>query len=318
MHESLPPLNGLRAFEAAARHLSMTHAAGELSVTPSALSHQIRGLEEFLGIQLFERRTREIALTAAGALLYPGLQSGFGQIREAVSRVRQTDNSRVLVISTPPGFTAKWLAPRLFRFSIAQPEIDVRVSSSVNNANFTTDGVDLAVRNLPIDAVAGPGIVFEKLAEFKFLPVCAPAFAQEYGPFETPQDMAGIPLIHDDTFADRAIMPRWPDWFSAAGVEGVNVDRGVRFNSADHALSAAAEGAGMLLAHDILAQDDLNSGRLIAPFHLILPTGRGYHLVYPQTAAGADNLVAFVDWIKDEMKNDNYIGLSTVMIPPAA
>src|SRR6478672_7625968 len=151
MRKPMPPLNALRAFEAAARHLSLTKAAQELHVTAGALSHQIRGLEELLGVNLFERRVRSIALTAAGKQLYPGLQTGFIHIRDAVAGLDATNDARVLVISTPPGFTSKWLAPRLYRFSSAYPEIDARVSSSLSNANFTTDGVDIAVRNLPID-----------------------------------------------------------------------------------------------------------------------------------------------------------------------
>src|SRR3954466_14363703 len=146
MHGPMPPLSALRAFEAAARHLSLTNAARELHVTPGALSHQIRGLEELLGVKLFERRVRAIALTAAGKQLYPGLQTGFAQIREAVEGLGAADQGNVLVVSTSPGLTSKWLAPRLYRFSAAHPDVDVRISSSLNNANFLTDGVDLAVR----------------------------------------------------------------------------------------------------------------------------------------------------------------------------
>src|SRR6185295_12038700 len=150
MHNAMPPLTALRAFEAAARHLSLTKAAEELHVTAGALSHQIRGLEESLGVQLFERRVRSIALTAAGKLLYPGLQTGFTQIRDAVANLGKLGNDRVLVISTPPGLTSKWLAPRLYRFANANPDIDARISSSLTNSNFTTDGVDVAVRNLSL------------------------------------------------------------------------------------------------------------------------------------------------------------------------
>ena len=152
MHKPMPPLNALRAFEAAARHLSLTKAAQELHVTAGALSHQIRGLEELLGLRLFERRVRSIGLTPAGKLLYPGLQTGFNHIRDAVTGLGSASQERVLVISTPPGFTAKWLAPRLYRFASAYPEIDVRVSSSSSNANFTTDGVNVAIRHMPIEA----------------------------------------------------------------------------------------------------------------------------------------------------------------------
>src|SRR6266513_355515 len=174
MHKPMPPLNALRTFEAAARHLSLTKAAEELHVTAGALSHQIRGLEDLLGLKLFERQVRSIALTSAGKQLFPGLQTGFVHIRDAVASLGTVSEEHVLVISTPPGLTAKWLAPRLYRFSAAHPQIDVRVSSSLGNANFTTDGVDVALRNLPADAVADADLVIDRLIALNLVPVCSP------------------------------------------------------------------------------------------------------------------------------------------------
>jgi LysR family transcriptional regulator, glycine cleavage system transcriptional activator len=301
MRKPMPPLNALRSFEAAARHLSLTKAAQELHVTAGALSHQIRGLEEFLGLKLFERRVRSIALTPAGKQLYPGLQTGFIHVRDAVNGLSSASDARVLVISTPPGFTSKWLAPRLYRFSSAYPEIDARVSSSLINANFTTDGVDVAVRNLPVDAVADPELVIEKLFELSFVPVCSPKLIGTYGPFPVPEALKGVPLIHDDTLANRAPMPTWADWFKAAGVDGVDVSRGLRFNSADHALDAAAEGAGVLLAHDVLAYDELRTGRLVMPFELALRSGRAYYFVCAKRRQDRPNVRAFRAWIKEEI-----------------
>src|SRR5215510_8666881 len=271
-----PPLNALRAFEAAARHLSLTKAAHELNVTPGAISHQIRGLETLLGVELFERR---VALTPAGKLLHPGVQTGLLYIREAVANIQSAGQERILVVSTPPGLTSKWLAPRLYRFASSHPDIDVRISSSIDNANFTTDGVDVAVRNLPIAPRSDPALVIEKLVELSFVPVCSPRVIERYGPMRTTKALARAPLIHDDTFASRAAVPTWADWFRAAGIEGVDVSRGLRFNSSDHALDAASEGAGVLLAHDLLAYDDLRTGRLIMPVALALPSGRAYYLV---------------------------------------
>jgi LysR family transcriptional regulator, glycine cleavage system transcriptional activator len=294
----MPPLNALRAFEAAARHLSLTKAAQELHVTAGALSHQIRGLEELLGLKLFERRVRSIALTPAGKQLYPGLHSGFIHIRDALAGLSDPGDARVLVISTPPGFTSKWLAPRLYRFSSAYPEIDARVSSSIGNANFTTDGVDVAVRNLPIDTAPDPELVVEKLIELSFVPVCSPKLIETHGPFMVPAALKGVPLIHDDTLGNRADVPTWADWFRAAGVDGVDVSRGLRFNSADHALDATVEGAGVLLAHDVLAYDELRTGRLAIPFELTLRSGRAYHFVCPKRRQGHPNVQAFGTWIK--------------------
>ena len=300
MHKPMPPLNALRAFEAAARHLSLTRAAQELNVTAGALSHQIRGLEDMLGLKLFERQVRAIALTAAGRQLYPGLQTGFVHIRDAVAGLATADE-RVLVISTPPGFTSKWLAPRLYRFSAANPDIDTRVSSSTRNANFVTDGVDVGLRNLPIDAPVDPELIIEQLLELCLVPVCSPKLIATLGPFTTPEALRRVPLIHDDTLADRVAVATWGDWFKAAGVTGVDVRRGLRFNGADHALDATVEGAGVLLAHDVLAYDELRTGRLVIPFALSLRSGRAYHFVCPKRDQHRPNVQAFRTWIKQEV-----------------
>src|SRR5581483_5572598 len=146
-----------------------------------ALSHQIRGLEELLGVKLFERRVRAIALTAVGKQLYPGLQTGFAQIREAVDGLDIAAQPNVLVVSTSPGLTSKWLAPRLYRFGAAFPDVDVRISSSATNANFATDGVDLAVRNMPVDVGPDPGLEMEKLVDVTYVPVCSPRLIETHG-----------------------------------------------------------------------------------------------------------------------------------------
>ncbi len=300
MHSAPPPLNALRAFEAAARHLSLTKGALELNVTPGALSHQIRGLEDHLGLKLFDRGVRSIALTAAGKALQPGLQAGFLHIRDALASLNRLSDARVLVVSTPPGFTSKWLAPRLYRFSIGHPEIDVRVSSSINNANFVTDGVDAAIRNLPVDAAHDEALEVEKLIDLSLVPVCSPALVNKHGPFTSPDMLKRVPLIHDDSLSARAAIPTWADWFAAAGVRDADVSRGLRFNSSDHALGATAEGAGVLLAFDALAYDDLRTARLVMPFDLTLPSGRCYSFVCPNKRRESANVRAFRAWLREE------------------
>jgi LysR family glycine cleavage system transcriptional activator len=300
VHNATPPLNALRAFEAAARHLSLTKAALELNVTPGALSHQIRGLEDHLGLKLFDRGVRSIALTAAGKALYPGVQAGFLHIRDALASLNRLGDTRVLVISTSPGFTAKWLAPRLHRFSIAYPEIDLRVSSSMNNANFTSDGVDVAIRNLPVDAAQDEALDVEKLIDLSLVPVCSPALVEKHGPFTSPDMLKRVPLIHDGSLSHRARMPNWADWFAAAGVRDADVSRGLRFNSTDHALDATVEGAGVLLALDALAYDDLRTGRLVRPFNLTLPSGRCYAFVCPKKRRESANVRALRAWLRQE------------------
>jgi LysR family transcriptional regulator, glycine cleavage system transcriptional activator len=301
MRDALPPLNALRAFEAAARHLSLTKAALELKVTPGALSHQIRGLEDHLGLKLFDRGVRSIALTAAGKALHPGLQAGFLHIRDALANLNRLADAHVLVVSAPPGFTSKWLAPRLYRFSVAHPEIDVRVSSSLNNANFTTDGVHVAVRNLPVDAPQDEALEVEKLIDLSLVPACSPALVEKHGPLTSPDMLKLVPLIHDESLAGRAAVPSWADWFAAAGVRDAEVSRGLRFSSADHALDATVEGAGVLLVFDTLAHDDLRTGRLVMPFGLSLPSGRCYSFICPKNRRDSANVRAFRAWLKEEM-----------------
>jgi len=314
----MPPLNALRAFEAAARHLSLTKAAQELNVSPGAVSHQIRALEALLEIQLFERRVRAIALTPAAKLLYPGLQNGFLQIQEAVTSLRHATNDRVLVVSTPPGLTAKWLAARLYRFASAHPEIEVRISSSLANANFTTDGVDVAVRNLAVRPAGDPDLLIERLVELSFVPVCSPRLYEQHGLPRTADALARMPLIHDDSLSSRAKMPTWSDWFHAAGVPSVDIGGGLHFNSADHALDAASEGAGVLLAHDVLAYDDLRTGRLIIPVALPIWSDRAYYVVCPKHRSTVPQVRAFRDWIKQEVAELDWTAIRGKAMPTSA
>ena len=301
MHSAMPPLSALRAFEAAARHLSLVQAARELNVTAGALSHQIRGLEDFLGVKLFERRVRSIALTTAGKQLYPGLQTGFGHIREAVGSLDTSQAAHVLVVSTSPGLTSKWLAPQLYRFGAAHPDIDVRISSSLTNANFATDGIDLALRNLPVNPVVEPTLEIEQLVDITYIPVCNPRLLEKYGPMRNAQALARLPLIHDESLSARGASPNWGNWFKAAGLDNIDLRRGLRFNSSDHALDAAGEGAGVLLTHDLLAYDDLHTGRLVIPVKLALPAGRTFHLVWPKGRKPSKAMEAFRRWIKEEI-----------------
>ncbi len=297
----LPPLSALRAFEAAARHLSLTRAAEELHVTPGALSHQIRGLEELLGIKLFERKVRAIALTAAGRQLYPGLQTGFGQIRDAVASLGGMHASNILVVSTSPGMTSKWLAPRLYRFSAEFADIDVRITSSAAIANFETDGIDIAVRNMRTDSPPDPALHFEKLLDIFLIAVCSPRLIEKYGPLKNARDLARLPLIHDESLSLSVRAPNWKEWFQAAGVADVDLRRGLHFNTSDHALDAAGEGGGVLLAHDLLAYDDLRTGRLVTPVKLALPTGRTFQLVWPKSRRPTRAADGFRRWIKSEL-----------------
>lgn len=298
MPKLLPPLNSLRAFEATARHLSFSRAAEELNVTPAALSHQVAGLEAFLGERLFNRSARTISLTPAGDTLYPGLSSAFGQIRQSVERVMLTGNAQILVVSAPPGLTAKWLVPRLHRLLAAHPDLDVRVSASLTLASFAGDGVDVAIRNA---TGPFPGLWSRKFLEIETLPIVSPRLIEQYGPLESPDDLADFPIIHDDSLGTMFGLPTWKDWLRAAGAEHVDPGPGLHFSSADHALEAAVEGAGVLLGVRSLALDDVRHGRLKFPFSLSLPSQRAFHIVCPEGHETRPKIAAFCAWIVEEV-----------------
>lgn len=298
MSERMPPLNSLRAFEAAARHLSFARAAEELNVTAAALSHQIKTLETFLDIRLFERKTRAIELTAAGAAIYPGLHTAFGQIRQALSTLETLSNDSVLVVSSSPGFTAKWLAPRVYRFLAAHPAIDVRITSNQARANFTSDGVDIAIRN---SLGAPSGLYYEKLDDVRLVVVASPSFVETYGPFETPADLANATLIHDVSVGGLAGLPVWEDWLRDNGVPLSAATGSVRFNSADHTIDAAEEGAGVLLATELIVADDLKKGRLVKLFEITTLTRRAMYFVCPVGREDVPKIKMFRNWLQAEI-----------------
>jgi LysR family glycine cleavage system transcriptional activator len=301
MHAAFPPLNALRAFEAAARHLSLTKAAEELRVTPSALSHQIKGLEDFLGVRLFERRGRAIDLTDAGRRLYPGLHGGLIQIRDAVASLRASGSAHILVVSAAPGFTAKWLAPRLYRFALANPDIDVRISSSLTNANFRTDGVDVAIRNMPVDQAGDAGLVIDRLVDLVYVPVISPTLKLAHGGLAAPEDWRHVPLIHDESLMGRQRIPGWADWFRSVGITGVDINRGLRFTSADHAIEAAIESAGVLLAATVMTYDDVRTGRLVTAADHSLWFGRMISFICPALRVNDAKIATFRAWLASEI-----------------
>jgi len=294
--QPLLPLNALRAFEAIARHLSFARAADELHVTPAALSHQIRALEEQLGLELFHRRARAIELTDAGRLIYPGLYSGFQSLRHAVSQLERARASNVLVISATPGLVAKWLMPRLWRFLQAHPEIDARVSATLKLADFEADGVDAAIR---LSKGMHPGLHVEKLFDDAMLPVCSPRLVEQG--LRSAADLGRFPLIHYDFATSMHTPPVWTDWFPVAGLQGVDVTRGLRVNAADHALDAAVSGAGVALSHKLIASDDVHCGRLVTPFGPELPLASAYYFVCARGEETRPNVRAFHDWLFAEM-----------------
>jgi LysR family glycine cleavage system transcriptional activator len=307
MRRPLPPLNALKAFEATARHLSFSKAAEELHVTPAALSHQIRGLEDRLGLKLFHRRARGIELTEPARLIYPGIRTGFEAIREAVERLGRGRDERVLVVSCTPGLTATWLVPRLYRFLARHTGIEVRISASAAFADLATDGVDVGIR---LSSGAHPELYVEKLSDEWLLPLCSPRLLDGERPLRSPRDLRHFPLIQVDL---PGLVPTWADWMRMAGVEGVDTARGMRLNVADHALDAASEGLGVVLAYKMVAARDIALGRLVVPFgpEIAVP-GRAYHLVCARGQERHAAIKAFRDWVVAEIA-DTHAGLRTAL-----
>jgi len=310
MRRPLPPLNALKAFEATARHLSFSKAADELAVTPAALSHQIRGLEDLLGLKLFHRRARAIDLTEAARLMYPGVRSGFESLRTAIEQLDRARQDRILVVSAAPGLTAKWLVPRIYRFLTAHPDIDTRISSSVGYANFTTDGVDVGIR---LSSGVHPELHVEKLSDEWMLPLCSPRLLEGELPLKAPRDLPNFPLIQVDL---PGMVPTWDDWLKAVGIEGIDTSRGLRLNVADHALDAASEGSGVVLGYKIVASRDILLGRLVVPFGPELPLpGRSYHFVCAKGQETRPAVRAFRDWVFAEIEETSAL-LRSIAIGP--
>lgn len=292
------PLNALRGFEASARHLSFVKAAEELHVTPAAVSHQVKKLEDYLGVLLFRRLSRGLLLTDAGQLFLPDLRDGFARLDKAVERVRQSDARGPLTISVAPAFAVKWLVPRLERFGAANPDIDVRISASLTVADFQRESFDAAIR---LGRGEYPGLESTRLFDESVTPMCSPRLLDGDYSIRVPGDLRHQVLLHDDSLGFDAAAPGWSEWLGAAGVSIVDASRGPRFSHPDHALQAAIDGAGVVLGWLSLAAADLSAGRLITPFGLVLPMNLGFHLVCPAAHADRPKVVTFRKWLLDEV-----------------
>lgn len=314
----LPPLNALRAFEVAARHLSFALAARELHVTPAAISHQIKGLEDGLGHRLFRRLKRGLELTRAGQLLLPKLSEGFGRLGEAVAAVRSLDEEGTLAVSAATSFATRWLAPRLHRFVSAHPELDVRINASTRLIDPGKDELasgDAAVGSPVEDADIVvrfgtgdyPGFRVDRLMQVSVTPVCSPRLLEgaHEGAIRLREaaDLRQHVLIHDNVRSDDG-GSLWDAWFAAAGVPHADTSHGLRFSHAMLALEAAADGMGVALGMQALAGSDLASGRLVAPLPLSLPLKFAYYIVSDPQSADRPDVAAFRNWLLAEAQRD--------------
>ncbi|SLN53228.1 transcriptional regulator GcvA [Pseudooctadecabacter jejudonensis] len=295
MSDRLPPLTALRAFEAAARHLSFAQAAAELHVTPAALSFQIKSLETHLGQPVFRRLNRAVELTEAGRTLAPGLTDGFAALSAAWRNAQRLSDNKTLTVTAGPAFTSKWLAPRLFEFAQAHPEIELRFSASLRLIDFSRDEVDVAIR---FGLGADDGLFSEPLIREWLMPMMTPELAAE---FDTPEKLTNAPLVHDDSIAFFNAPTDWAAWSRVAGVD-MDTSSGLRFSQADHALDAAISGAGVVLGRVSLATRALEQKRLVAPFKTGLLTPAYFRFICPEGMQKRPHVAAFKSWVVQEIQ----------------
>lgn len=324
MQPRLPPLNALRAFEAAARLLSFKKAAAELSVTPAAISHQIKLLEEFLDLELFHRLTRALELTPAGAAMLPKVQEGFASLLAAVEATRRKETGGIVTLCAPPSFAARWLVPRLGNFTRAHPDIDLRLSSSVamidkidrdSEPAGEEQGYDLMIR---FGRGIYPGYAVDRLFSPAYVPVCSPALIDGNGPLRSPADLRRHTLIHDATVPELDERPGWDQWLELAGVGYLKKEmRAIHFQDGALALAAAVAGQGVALAARPMVSADIADGRLAMPFPLSIPSRYAYFACTPTATAKRPTVLALRTWLIREAARERAADRNQQALAPA-
>jgi LysR family transcriptional regulator, glycine cleavage system transcriptional activator len=295
MRPRLPPLNALKAFEAAARHESFTRAAEELCVTQGAVSHQVKALETELAIKLFNRERQRLLITEAGRDYLAVIRDALDRIAAGTERLLQRQNAGVLTVSTSPDFAAKWLVHRLGHFADANAGIDLRVSAAMHHVDFAREEVDLAVRHGDGN---WPGLDAVKLSAEELFAICSPKLLSGRRRLEKPADLLRFPLLHLDSRKD------WTDWLQAAGIDDAAAIHGPVLNRASMIIDAAINGQGVALARTTLVAWDIINGRLVRPFAESLRLGKTYWIVCPKATATLPKIVTFRDWLLAEADSD--------------
>ncbi len=308
MSDRLPPLTALRAFDAAARNMSFARAAEELNVTPAALSFQIKSLEEHLGQPLFRRLNRAVELTEAGRALAPGAAEGFQTLAAAWRSARRLQDNTTLTVTAGPAFTAKWLAPRLYEFARAHPEIDLRFTATLRKLDFDRDEIDVAIRYGYGD---DEGLYSCPLREEWVTPVMTPELAERY---PTPESLREAPLMFDDSI--DFLRPRcdWPTWFRAVGIDFAP-EHGPHFSQADHAVDAALAGVGVVLGRRAMVVKDLHEGRLVAPYGIALGSQARFRFLCQLGAEDRPQIKAFREWILSEIEKTAEVSSNLTVLP---
>ena len=301
MSINLPPLTSLRAFEAAARHESLARAAEELHVTPAAVSHQVKALESYLGIELFHRKARGLTLTEAGRSAQPPLRDGFEQLGEAVLRMLSVQDELRLTVSVGTSFASMWLVPYLKGFRQRHPDIDVLVDATDDVVDLRKRDADLAIR---YGGGVYPGLHADHIVDESEFPVCSPTLLEGPHPLRTPDDLRYHTLLHDLWWEEEKadLWPSWTSWLHAAGVEGIDASKGPRFSQALLSIQAAIEGQGVALGSKVLVGDGLAEGWLVRPFELHIgdPDSFGYYLLVAADRINEPKVEAFRTWLLKE------------------
>ncbi len=301
----LPPLDLLRGFEAAARHLSFTRAAGELFLTQSAVSRQIQALEAFVGIALFERRHKALALTEEGQVYYRTVAQALEQLRDATRRLREIRTGHILTVTTTVSFAALWLVPRLARFRSEHPQVDVRIAATHEVLDLDREGIDVSIRDCALANVP-PGA--EHLVGEHLAAVCSPAYAKQAKatrvPLRRPEDLRHHILLnlHDPT--GRWPWLSWAAWFEAMGVAEATPAGTLTFDQYDQVINAALHGQGVALGRMTLANQLIRAKRLVAPFGHQQRLARAFYAVFAKSAAARPEARQFVDWLKREVRRE--------------
>lgn len=295
MIELFPGLRSLRAFDAAADQLSFTRAAESLGVTPAAISHQIKELEDVMGVSLFIRTSRSMRLTREGEILHTAAHDSLETLGRALLRIKRMENRKQLKVSASPSIAAKWLVPKLDRFLATQPGADVRIDVSHALVDFDREDIDVAIR---FGEGRYPGLNADLLFQDSVFPVCSPRLITRERPLATPRDLLRHPLIHLDWQADGHPWPNWKMWMTAAGIKDFDDKRGLHFGQTALTVQAAIDGQGVALGDSNLVADDLAAGRLVKPFDLSLraPKQFAYYLITRPNTDDAPMVNAFRDW----------------------
>jgi LysR family glycine cleavage system transcriptional activator len=302
----LPPLDLLRGFDAAARHLSFTRAAVELFLTQSAVSRQIQALEAFVGVELFERRHKALALTEAGQAYHRTVSHALDLVREGTRKLKDARRGHVLTVTTTVSFAALWLVPRLARFRKDHPHVDVRITATHEVVDLEREGIDVAIRELPSNRVPPPGAIY--LVGEHLAPMASPAYLKEAKraklALERPEDLKHHVLLNLHEASRRWPWLSWAAWFESMGVEEMTPAGTLTFDQYDQVIHAALHGQGIALGRMTLAGQHIRARQLVPLFGRHQRLARAFHAVFARDAAERPEVRQFVDWLRAEIQSD--------------